>query len=115
LYPECPHFSFPFQRSADGTSVQVVEQDTPEDIMCCENVIVHCPLGWRDDRPEFGWAWPELANVPLNVGSLEQALEQFEPRGDANAQQWLGTAAGVVNVLVSVKMDTADSETQTTG
>jgi phage baseplate assembly protein W len=110
---ECPHIKFPFQRGING-KVQVVEQDTPAHIISCELVIVHCPLGARDDRPDFGWAWPELSNMPLNLASLEQALEQFEPRGDANATQYAGVAAGVVNVQVNIEIDTMDSGTQST-
>jgi phage baseplate assembly protein W len=86
--------------------VDVVEQDTVEHVMSCELVIVHCPVGYRDDRPEFGWAWPELATAPLNLGPLEQALKQFEPRGNADATQYLDQVGDlVVNVAVRIASD----------
>lgn len=110
-YPDIPHLAFPFARTADGTGVNVVEQDTVQHIMSCELVIVHHPLGSRDDRPEFGWAWPELENAPLNLASLEQALRQFEPRGTATAEQYLDVANATVHVSVDVAIQsTEDTE-----
>jgi hypothetical protein len=115
-YPEAPHISFPFVR-VDTTKpgydpslggVQVVEQDTVEHVMSCETVIVHYPLGYRHDRPEFGWAWPELENAPLNLNSLEQALRQFEPRGNASAAQYADVAAAAINVSVDVAIQSTD-------
>jgi phage baseplate assembly protein W len=82
---ENPHFDFPFRRGVDG-SVCVVEQDTPEHIMACENVIIRCPLGWRDERPEFGWDFPEFRNV-MDLDHLRHALIQFEPRSDVNISE----------------------------
>jgi phage baseplate assembly protein W len=109
-YPELPHLSFPFQRDPVSGSVQVVEQDTVEHIMSCETVIVQHPLGYRQDRPEFGWAWPELENAPLNLGSLEQALQQFEPRGQASATQYLDVARAAVQVSVDVAIESTQDE-----
>ena len=111
-YPERPHIAFPFARGASG-SVNVVEQDTVEHVMSCETVIVSHPLGYRHDRPEFGWAWPELANVPLNLNSLEQALRQFEPRGSATASQYADVAqAAVQRVSVDVAIQSLEDATQ---
>jgi phage baseplate assembly protein W len=110
-YPDLPHLSFPFQRDPVSGVVQVVEQDTVEHVMSCELVIVHYPLGARTDRPEFGWAWPELEGAPLNLASLEQALGQFEPRGQANASQYADVAAATVYVSVDVAIQST-SETE---
>jgi phage baseplate assembly protein W len=110
-YPDIPHLSFPFQRDPVSGSVQVVQQDTVEHVMSCELVIVNHPLGARLDRPEFGWAWPELQNAPLDLGSLEQALRQFEPRGQASAMQYADVAAATVHVSVDVAIQsTEDTE-----
>jgi phage baseplate assembly protein W len=111
VQPERPHISFPFQRDPVTGSVQAVEQDSVEHIMSCETVIVQHPLGYRHDRPEFGWAWPELENAPLNLGSLEQALRQFEPRGKASATQYLDVARAAVQISVDVAIEsTQDAE-----
>lgn len=101
-YPDRPHIQFPFTRGPSG-NVNVVEQDTPEHIMSCEYVIVSAPIGYRDDRPEFGWPWPELKNAPLNLGALEQALNQFEPRPrQLTTTQILDAAQAAVRVSIDV-------------
>jgi hypothetical protein len=87
---EIPHLAFPFTRS--GTSVAVVEQDTEAHVMACENVIVRCPTGFREERPGFGWPFSTFQSVPLSLGPLQVALEQFEPRGRADATQWIDEA-----------------------
>jgi phage baseplate assembly protein W len=82
---ETPHFRHPFGRDPRTGKVAVVEQDTPEHVISCENVIVACPTGARFARPEFGWPWPEFRNAPLSVAALEAALREFEPRSRATA------------------------------
>jgi phage baseplate assembly protein W len=84
---EIPHIAFPFSRGTDG-KVAVVEQDTVEHVMSCENVIVRCPLGFRVERPEFGWPFPEFQTAPLDLEALKKALDTFEPRGHADVTQW---------------------------
>jgi hypothetical protein len=73
---ERPHFAFPFTLGPNG-KVNVVEQDTPEHVASQANVVVACPLGFREDMPEFGWPWPEFANIPIDTQALQQALWQF--------------------------------------
>jgi phage baseplate assembly protein W len=102
--PERPHFSYPFQRGQDG-KVGVVEQDTAEHIMACEQVIIRCPLGFRQERPEFGWAFPEFHSVPLNLGPLEVALRRFEPRSRVRASEYASAAdAAIREVQVEVEV-----------
>lgn len=99
---EIPHFAYPFGRGDNG-KVAVVEQDTIEDVMACENVIVRCPIGFREERPDFGWAFPTFQTGELDLSSLTSALAQFEPRGDADVTPWEDEAnAAVRNVTVEV-------------
>lgn len=101
-----PHFAFPFQRGSTG-KVNVVEQDTLEHVNACENVIVRCPVGFRDDRPEFGWPFPEFRTIPINTKELTEALRTFEPRGRASAQEHIDAAeAAVRRISVDVEVDT---------
>jgi phage baseplate assembly protein W len=98
-----PHFAFPFVRGPGGR-VNVVEQDTDEHVMACENVIVRCPVGFRDERPEFGIPWPDFKNAPLDVGGIEEALQRFEPRSRATAADYadvIDAATQTVRVEVS--------------
>jgi phage baseplate assembly protein W len=89
---DVPHFAFPFQRSGSRGTVNVVEQDAEEHVMACENMIVRCPVGFRADRPEFGWPFPEFRTVPIAVDELEDALRTFEPRGSGDATAWVDEA-----------------------
>lgn len=99
---DTPHFAYPFQRGANG-HIAVVEQDTDEHVMACENVIVRCPLGFRDERPEFGWPWPEFRTAPVDVGALEEALRRFEPRGRATGHEYADAVnAAVRNIDIEV-------------
>lgn len=101
---EIPHFAYPFQRDARG-HVAVVEQDTPAHVGGCENVIVRCPLGFREERPDFGWPFPEFANVPIDPAGLMAALREFEPRGRASASEWMDEADHAVrHISVDVEV-----------
>jgi phage baseplate assembly protein W len=101
---DLPHFAHPFVRGDDG-HVRVVEQDTEDHIMACENVIIRYPLGYRIERPEFGWAWPEFHNAPFELSALEDALGRFEPRGRANARQYADAAdAAVRRIQIDVEV-----------
>jgi hypothetical protein len=94
--PDIPHIRFPFQRTnttqpghdPSQGGIAVVEQDSPEHIMSCEMVITVCPLGARDDRPEFGWAMPDLNTPPLDTEALKSALQTLEPRADVEITQY---------------------------
>jgi phage baseplate assembly protein W len=86
-YPQIPHLSYPFQRSTDGTMIDVVEQDTVADITSCVNVILVCPMGARFERPDFGWVFPVFQMLPVDRAGLEYAIAAFEPRAKARIGQ----------------------------
>lgn len=101
-----PHFAFPFTFNTTTGSVDVVEQDTIEHINACCQVIIRCPLGFRIDRPEFGWPFPEFATVPIDTTALVAALEEFEPRGRPNAREYMEAAdAAVRGISVDVETE----------
>jgi len=96
---DIPHWGFPFARG------YVVEQDTPEHVMACENVIVACPVGFRMDRPEFGWPFPEFRTTPLSTDELTAALNQFEPRGAAIGAEYADEAdAAIRHMQINVQV-----------
>jgi phage baseplate assembly protein W len=100
---DIPHFKHPFSRTADGTGVEVVEQDSVDEVLSCEGVIVACPLGYFPAEPEFGWPFPEFRSQPLDDTALRAALARFEPRGNANVVQWRDAAdAAVAHMRVNV-------------
>lgn len=99
-----PHFAFPFRVGENGR-VDVLEQDSDEHVMSCEHVIVRCPTGWREDRPEFGWPFPEFWTIPVDTGPLEEALAKFEPRGNASAREWGDEASAAIrHISVDVEV-----------
>jgi len=89
--PDIPHFAWPFGRGPDG-HIALVEQDSPEHIHGQEYAVVVTPLGFRDDRPDFGWAWPEFQTLPLDLAPLADAFNRFVPNSDENIEQWAETA-----------------------
>lgn len=93
-----PHFAHPFQRDASG-KVAVVEQDTAEHVDACEHRIIACPTGFRDDLPEFGWDFPEFANIPIDPQVLTSALRRWEPRGKASAVEYMDAAQAAVRAI----------------
>lgn len=74
---DVPHFQFPFART--GGKLAVVEQDTGEHVESCVDVILNCPAGFRDERPDFGIPWPEYHNT-VDVQGIEEAVRRLEPR-----------------------------------
>lgn len=86
-YPDLPHFSLPFSRSSGG-GVEVNEQDTLSHVRSQEHAVVATPLGYRDDRPDFGWPVPVFGNLPLDLTDLRAALRQFVPGSEANLSEW---------------------------
>lgn len=95
-----PHFAYPFERGS------YVEQDTADHVMSCENVIVRCPLGFREERPEFGIPWPEFRTAPLDPAEITTALRRFEPRGNATGEEYADTAdASVRHLSITVETE----------
>ena len=92
---DIPHLAFPFHlhrgpshsypEMATG-SVSVVEQDSPEHVESCENVILRCPVGWRIERPDFGIPWPEYA-TDVDENAVLAALQAQEDRSNLTARQ----------------------------
>jgi phage baseplate assembly protein W len=105
---DLPHFAFPFVRSGVRGTVVVVEQDTLEHVDACCQVIVRCPTGFRLERPEFGWAWPEFRNAPVNPSSLVSGLRKWEPRAiNVRAEEWAEVAAYAIrHISVDVEVST---------
>jgi phage baseplate assembly protein W len=93
---DIPHFRHPFTRSPSGR-IAVVEQDTPEHVQSCQNVIVRCPTGFREERPEFGWPFPEFRTAPLDLTELAVALRRFEPRAQhVTVAEWADAADAAI-------------------
>ena len=98
-YPDTPHFRFPFNRTIHN-EVDAVEQDDPDHIISCVEVIVRCPLGFREDAPGFGVPWPDYRQE-IDEGTLEAAVAAQEPRADFTSTElrdWAKNARSVVTI-----------------
>lgn len=107
LLPNRPHFAFPFTRTATG--VQSVEQDSEEHILAQEQMVAYCPLGYREERPEFGWPWPDLQLMPIDATPLLNALNTFVPDANATLARAYMVAAGVFEIDVNVQIKSSDA------
>lgn len=83
-YPDTPHFDLPF-RFVRGAAV-VVEQDSYRDVHNCVEALVRYPLGFRDDRPDFGITDETFSIInpdsAINVDDIQDAITVWEPRAD---------------------------------
>ena len=102
---ERPHTSFPFRRDPRTGKVAVVEQDSREHVDSCCQVIIRCPSGFRPERPEFGWPFPEFVNMPIDRQSVVRALRSLEPRIEqVQLEQWVDAVeAGVYHISIDVE------------
>jgi phage baseplate assembly protein W len=100
---ENPHMVWPFHRDPASGNVAVVEQDTPEHIQSCELAIAACPLGFRQERPDFGWPWPEMKTIPLDPQPLVDALNRLEPRvSRRTASEYADLAGTATDRIIAV-------------
>ena len=104
-----PHFAFPFQR--DGVyGILTVEQGTTEHVDACCQMIIRCPLGFREDRPDFGWPWPEFNTTPIELGPLQEALSRLEPRAVPDVTQYQDAAeAAVQHIAITGRATASDN------
>jgi hypothetical protein len=94
-----PHFAFPFGRGTSG-HVAVVSQDTLGHVDACAQMVIRCPLGFRDDLPQFGWPFPEFKNIPLDTGPVRDALVKWgHPLGTPDVIEYSDTIERAVRFM----------------
>jgi phage baseplate assembly protein W len=76
-----PHFDYPFQFNANGR-VQVVEQDSEDDIINCVVALIKTPLGFREDLPDYGVADIIFGDGALDTEQIHTAISMWEERAD---------------------------------
>lgn len=74
---DTPHFAYPF--ALVGNAVAVVAQDTVDELQATANVLVRCPTGFLQARPDFGWVFPEFRSAPIDPSGLVSAMARFGP------------------------------------
>lgn len=97
------HISHPFRRGSDG-KVVCDAQDSTEHVMTQVGVVVSYPVGYRDEKPEFGIPWPLGENVPIDGDPIQAAVEQQVPNCDVAWQEY--TAGAVSDRILELDVET---------
>lgn len=79
---DVPHIALPIRVLSTG--YVSVQQDTLDEVRTSVAAIVAFPVGSRVEAPDFGVPELELAQRPLDVDALAEAIEDFEPRAAIN-------------------------------
>lgn len=84
------HFAMPFRFVATNgvTDAVTVAQDSPEEVRTSIEVLLRCPLGFREELPEFGVPSPLFGQAPLSTDLIKRSVEQWEPRASIYAAEY---------------------------
>jgi hypothetical protein len=69
----------PLSRDPITGSLAVVEQGSPEHVASQEVAVAMCPIGFRPERPDFGWQMPYMRRTPVDPIPLVEALDRLVP------------------------------------
>ena len=80
---DTPHLNLPFALTGEhGTSVDVVDQDTPDDIANCVEAILRYTPGQRQMNPGFGVTDQTFRRDP-DLDEIRDQISEHEPRAAA--------------------------------
>lgn len=104
---EYPHFALPFRfEPVKGVPEAAVhEQDTVDEIATCVEVVIRCPIGFRDELPEFGAPGDLVfSEAPPDLEAAKGCVARWEPRADADYDE-TGSAfdEGVRNIGIEIR------------
>ena len=78
-----PHLTFPFRVDTSG-SVDVLDQDSDEEIAQCVRVLLSTTMGERIELPDFGVASPVFTTMSSHDDAdMAAAVGKWEPRATA--------------------------------
>lgn len=92
-----PHFLFPFQLNGDAFAV--VEQDTPQEVQQCVEILLLTPTGSRFVLPDYGTPETLYTQMPANVAGILAKLNNWEPRAAVTLQETLDTIDEMVSYI----------------
>lgn len=75
--------AWPFVVDTFNQEIDVVEQDTTEEVATCVYSIVICPVGACPELPGFGVTDLSFSQVPVNTKTFEADIVNQEPRATA--------------------------------
>lgn len=130
-----PHFSLPFEFVSDATevagvfpsnstfpsstlipeivgpavTVEAVEQDSTEDLIHQALALFLCPVGYRDDLPEFGMPSPLFDQAPLDLDEQRRAIARWIPGVDV----FVSEGADIIDAAVRhLQVNISESSTE---
>jgi hypothetical protein len=83
--PDLPHLDLPF-RFVNG-ELACVDQDSVDDYENQVMAVVLCPVGFRDELPEFGIPEPEFGRIPLDTTGIQAAIDEWVPNSHVDITQ----------------------------
>ncbi len=95
-----PHFSATFEILQKGS--KVVEQNSEGDLLARAKNVAVCPIGFREDVPEFGI--PELLfkTVPLRLAEVRTEIARWAELDLSVAEHSEGLETAIRQVLAHV-------------
>lgn len=96
-----PHFDYPFNY-VNG-DFAVVEQGSPAELENCVEVILSCPLGFREELPEFGLADQAFKEGGADLEGIEDAISKWEPRVDEELEENFDKKELISTVVINLK------------
>jgi hypothetical protein len=97
---DLPHLPWPYRFG------EVVEQDSPDELVAAAAVIVCTPRGHRDDDPDFGVTAPVFQQGALDLDRLAGEITQSDSRLSVGAEEVIDLAAATIRT-VRVAIDQA--------
>lgn len=79
---ETPQFDLPFRLDSTGRDVVMVEQDSINDVANSVETLLRTPLGWFEENPDYGVIDGTFDEGRVDLGELQTAISQWEPRAD---------------------------------
>ena len=102
-----PRLQLPIR--VDRQGFRWVEQDTLAEVETCVAAIVHFPIGFRQEAPDFGVPEYEFEQMPVDLSAIEEAVAAFESRADIEVYQEVDQN-GTAQVVIDVAMQGGEEE-----
>lgn len=78
--PNVPRLNFPVAIDPVTGHLAEVEQDSPDDLVACVEVVCRTVIGERDEHPDLGITELALSRIPVDLDRLTNEIVSSEPR-----------------------------------
>lgn len=96
-----PKLKVPIQMGSTGLAV--VEQDSVDEVAQCAYAVIATPRGSRIEEPEFGVEEAVFDQLPIDTEEWVAAVEEWEPRAEAETAQEIEEMTAAIRVEVGVR------------